>query len=134
MSDNNKSAPATKDDLKELATKTELKELGQKLTGRIDAVEQKLTDKIDGVEQKLTGRIDSVAVEVAKTNLRIDRMENNMMETLRSFKSDILSSIDAFAAEALSYRNHDTLRGRAIMDHDEKLKDHETRLTTLETK
>jgi len=112
MSDNNKSAPATKDDLKDLATKTELKEL----------------------EQKLTGRIDSVAVEVAKTNLRIDRMENNMMETLRSFKSDILSSIDAFAAEALSYRSHDKLRGGKIMEHETKLTDHETRLTSLETK
>ncbi|MDO8706454.1 MAG: hypothetical protein Q7J84_16060 [Sulfuricaulis sp.] len=45
-----------------------------------------------------------------------------------------MSAIDTYTAEAISYRNRDTLRGRAIMGHDAKLKDHENRLTVLETK
>ncbi|OGR61848.1 MAG: hypothetical protein A2X31_00380 [Elusimicrobia bacterium GWB2_63_22] len=46
----------------------------------------------------------------------------------------IMSAIDTYTAEAISYRNRDTLRGGKIMEHETKLTDHETRLTSLETK
>ena len=44
-----------------------------------------------------------------------------------------MNAIDTYTAEAISYRNRDTLRGRAVIDHDDKLKNHETRITVLET-
>jgi septal ring factor EnvC (AmiA/AmiB activator) len=138
----NISAPATKADLRELATKTELKELEQKLTGKIDAVEQKLTGKIDAVEQKLTGRIDSVettvksiAIELAKTQADVREIKHDMA-TKMATKDDIsrvLSAIDTYTAEAISYRNRDTLRGGKIMEHETRLTDHENRIALLET-
>ena len=75
MNDNNKSEPATKTDLQELATKMSTK--------------------------------DDI--------------------------SRVLNHIDAFAAETSSYRNHDTLRGGKIAEHETKLSNHETRLSELET-
>ena len=71
-------------------------------------------------------------MEMGALRTRMDSMEEKM-----STKDDInriMNHIDKFAAEALSYRNHDILRGRAIMDHDGKLENHENRITLLETR
>ncbi|MDP2867125.1 MAG: hypothetical protein Q8O90_12870 [Elusimicrobiota bacterium] len=125
----------------------------QKLNGKIDSVEQRLNGKIDSVEQRLNGKIDSVeqklglkidsvettvnrlAIELTKTQADVREIKHDMA-TKMSTKDDIsrlLNHIDAFAAEALSYRNHDTLRGGKIMEHETKLENHETRLSELET-
>ncbi|KAF0124920.1 MAG: hypothetical protein FD189_2051 [Elusimicrobia bacterium] len=120
MSDN-KSKPATKTDLQELATKTELKKLEQKLTGRIDSVET---------------TVKNIAVELAKTQADVREIKYDMA-TKMATKDDIsriMSAIDAYTAEAISYRNRDALRGRAVMDHTAKLSEHETRLQKLEAK
>jgi len=111
MHENNKS---------EAATKADLKELEQKLNGKIDSVET---------------TVKHLAIELSKTQADVRQIKNDMA-TKMSTKDDIsrvLSAIDAFASEALAYRNHDTLRGRAIMEHDDKLKNHETRILELET-
>ncbi len=106
MSDK-KSAPATKDDLKGLATKADLA-----------AVDTKLS------------------IAVAKTQADIREIKETIATKLatRDDISRLMNHIDAFAAEALSHRNHDKLRGGKIMEHETKLSDHENRLTTLETK
>ena len=114
----------------------------QSLNGKIDAVEQKLNVKIDSVEQRLTGKIGSVettvkhlAIELSKTQADVRQIKDDMA-TKMATKDDIgriLSAIDTYTAEAISYRNRDTLRGRAIMEHDDKLKNHETRILELET-
>jgi len=59
------------------------------------------------------------------------------MATKMATKDDIsrvLSAIDPYTAEAISYRNRNTLRGDKIMEHETRLTVHETRLTSLETK
>ena len=97
MTDTNKPEPVTKADLKELATKADLQELAKTTKADLAAVEIKLS------------------IAIAKTQTDI----HNIRETM-STKEDInriMNHIDAFAAEALSYRNHDTLRGAKIMEH-----------------
>lgn len=123
MSDNNKSAPATKADLLDLATKAEMKAEVSKL-----ATKAGLESGINRLE------------DIVKTNtldiLHIKEDIRDIRDTMatRDDISRLMSHIDAFAAEALSHRNHDTLRGGKIMEHETRLSDHETRLTTLETK
>lgn len=107
MNDNNKSEPATKADLQELE---------QKLTGRIYSVET---------------TVKSIAIELAKTQEDVRQIKNDM--STKDDISRIMNHIDAFAAEASAYRNHDTLRGGKIMEHETKLENHETRLSELET-
>ena len=125
MNDNNKSEPATKADLKELATKTDLNKLAQ--TTKADLAELKT---------ELNKKINSVAIELAKTQADVRGIKETIATKLatRDDISRLMNHIDAFAGEALSYRNHDTLRGGKIMEHETKLSDHENRLTTLETK
>lgn len=116
MSDNNKSAPATKADLLDLATKADLQNLAQTTKADLADVDTKL----------------SIAITKAQADIREIK---ETIETKLSTKDDIsrlLNHIDAFAAEALSYRNHDKLRGGKIMEHETKLSDHENRLQKLE--
>ncbi len=115
MSDNNKSEPATKVDLQELE---------QKLTGKIDAVENRAA--------RLEDITKNIALDMVRAQSDISDIKERM--ATRDDINRIMNAIDAFASEALAYRNHDTLRGRAIMDHDDKLKNHETRIAILETK
>ena len=111
MTETNRSQPATKGDLADLHAelKTDMKNLDQK--------------------------IDSVAIELAKNQADVREIKYNMATNMatKADVSRILSAIDTFTAEAQAYRNHGTLRGSAIMAHDSKLENHETRLTLLET-
>lgn len=93
------------------------------------------TDFIKQLNEK-TGRLE----EIAKTNtIDISRMKEDIggiRETMAT-KDDIsriMNSIDRFAAEYISYRNTDILRGDAVMKHGNQLSDHETRIPLLETK
>ncbi|OGS06681.1 MAG: hypothetical protein A2270_05295 [Elusimicrobia bacterium RIFOXYA12_FULL_51_18] len=77
--------------------------------------------------------------DIVKTNtidiLHIKDDIRDMRETMAT-KSDInriMNAVDRFGADAIAYRNQDTLRGQAVMDHTAKLSDHETRIQKLET-
>lgn len=99
-----KSAPATKDDMKALDTKVV--------------------------------RFEDVTKNMALDMVRMHGDINDIKERMAT-KDDInriMSAIGTYTAKAISYRNRDTLHGRAVMDHDAKLKDHENRLTALEAK
>mgnify|MGYP001614572381 CR=1 FL=1 len=143
MSDSdNKSKPATKADLKELATKADLQKLEQTTKADLAVLKNELNQKIDSVEQKLSFKIDSVEITVNRLVIDLTKTQTDVrdikydMATKLATKDDIsriMNHIDAFAAEALSYRNHDTLRGGKIMEHETKLSNHETRISELET-
>ncbi|HAT71679.1 MAG TPA: hypothetical protein DCS63_02555 [Elusimicrobia bacterium] len=115
--------------------KSDINLLDQKV-GQLDQKFGQLDQKVGQLDQKV-GQLDqkttSLGIELAKTQLRIDRFENNIMTTLRDFKSEILSAIDAFAGEARDYRRKDLERGHMLMVQDDKLQNHETRITVLET-
>ncbi|MBU2573755.1 MAG: hypothetical protein KKH28_06755 [Elusimicrobia bacterium] len=105
------------------------KDLNQPATkGDLAAVKSELKNDITRLE------------EIAKTNtLDISRIKEDVggiRETMAA-KDDInrvMNSIDRFAAEYISYRNRDILRGDEIMKHGDRLNDHEARLQKLETK
>jgi hypothetical protein len=114
MEDKTQSEPATKGDL-------------VKLTEAVTATKGDLV--------KLTETVAHLAINLSKTQADVRQIKDDMA-TKMSTKDDIsrvMSAIDAFAAEALSYRNHDTLRGDKIMAHEEKLENHEGRLVLLES-
>ena len=142
MNDKNKSEPATKADLKELATKADLQELA--LTTKTDLKKLEQATKADLKElalttkadlKKLAHTVEHLAVELTKTQADVREIKYDMAAKMAT-KDDIsriLSAIDTYTTEAISYRNRDTLRGRAVMDHTTKLSDHESRITALET-
>ena len=101
------------------ATRTDLKELEQKLGLKIGSVET---------------TVNTLAIELAKTQADVRQIKEDMV-TKTSFRDEIsrvMSALDAFAAQALSYRNHDDIRGGKIMEHESKLKNHDERLVLLE--
>lgn len=124
MADNQwENQPATKGDL-------------QAVKGDLQAVKTELKTNMDLLDQKvntLDQKVNTLGVELAKTHLHIDRAENNMMTALRGFKSEILSAIDKFAGEARNYRRRDLERGHMLMEQHDKLQNHESRITLLET-
>lgn len=139
MSDNNKSAPATKDDIKALDTKVvRLEDVTKnmaldmvRMQGDINNIKERMATKDD-----LTAVDTKLSIAIAKTQEDVREIRHDIATKLatRDDISRLMNHIDAFAAEALSHRNHDTLRGGKIMEHETRLSDHENRLTTLETK
>ena len=82
------------------AAKKELHAVEKRLDSKIDsvkeelhAVEKRLDQKIDSVENRLTQKIEKVAIEITQTNVRMDRMENNIMTGLREFRSELLNAV-----------------------------------------
>lgn len=123
MSDK-KSSPATKADLKnlELATQAEIKKLATK-------AELKALDSRAGRLEDIT---KNMALDMVRMRGDIDDIKERM--ATKDDINRILGAIDAFAGEARDYRRKDLERGQMMMKHDDKLQDHENRLTTLETK
>ena len=126
MNDINKSEPATKADL----------------TNGLTGLRTELNQKTDSLDNKITRLDDKVArLEDVTKNIALDMVRaqsdiNDIKERMAT-KDDInriMSAIDTYTAEAISYRNRDTLRGGKIMEHETKLSNHENRLTSLETK
>jgi outer membrane murein-binding lipoprotein Lpp len=131
MEDKTLSESATKGDLANLKTelKSEISTLGAKV-GQLDAK----VGQLDGKVTDLAGAVVRIAVDLSKTQADVRKIEETIATKLAT-KDDIsrvIGAIDAFAAEALSYRNRDTLRGDRIMGHEEKLQNHERRLVLLE--
>lgn len=127
MKNNDMSAPATKADLNKLAktTKVEMTEMKADIT----EIKTKLTglnEKIDSVRTELKSDINRLEGIVKTNTIDILHIKNDIRDIrdTMSTKDDInrvMTAIDAFAAEALSYRNQDALRGRAVMDHEKRL-------------
>lgn len=114
----------------------------QKLDGKIGSVEQNLNAKIGSIEQNLNGKIDSVEtglnikikdvyLEVIKLQSRVGNIEEKM--STKDDISRVLNAIDKFTAVTENYKRKDLERGHMLMDQQEKLQNHETRLVTLET-
>ena len=130
MRDTNKSEPATKGDL--IDGLAALKAgLSGELKGAINAVEQKLTGKIDSVETGLNAKISNVYLEVVKLQSRVGNIEEKM--STKDDISRVLNAIDKFAAVTENYKRKDQERGHMLIDQSDKISNHETRITLLET-
>ncbi|MBU2574241.1 MAG: hypothetical protein KKH28_09215 [Elusimicrobia bacterium] len=110
--DNENSAPATKGDIE--SAKTELR------------------SEMQEMKTELKDDIKRVSVYMVKMEERMATKDD--IKRIESKIDGILSLLDSIAGDVRRYQREDTLRGHAVIEHDEKLKDHETRLQKLETK
>ncbi|HAM34824.1 MAG TPA: hypothetical protein DEB40_00745 [Elusimicrobia bacterium] len=80
---------------------------------------------------ELDAKIDRVALEVVRTQADLHEIKGSM-----STKDDverIMRAIDGFAAQAIHYQRADATRGKAIIDIEVGIADHERRITGLES-
>ncbi|MBI4802916.1 MAG: hypothetical protein HY796_10375 [Elusimicrobia bacterium] len=113
--------PATKGDI--AAVRSELADVKAELKSDIVAVKTELKDDI----KNLSG-------ELLKTNFKMDRLETNMMTELRSFKSELLAAFEQSVVKGRMYDQKAVTHGAILIDHEDKLLKHETRITLLEKK
>ena len=120
------------DNSSEPATKGDLNKVENRLNQKIDSVETGLNQKIDSVETGLNAKINNVYLEVIKLQSRVGNIEEKM--STKDDISRVLNAIDKFAATTENYIRKDLERGQMLMKQEDKLQNHEKRLTTLETK
>ena len=131
MAENKKSRsqPATKDDLQIAKTG---------LQNEIQAVKTELQNEIQAVKTELKSDIKRLEDIVGTNTIDILRIKDDIRDIRETMatKDDInriLGAIDAFAGEARDHRRKDLERGHMMMKHEDKLEDHESRITLLET-
>lgn len=96
---------------------------------------QALRTDLETVRTELKTSINKVAAEVVKTQAEMRGMRHTM--TGMATKDDvsrILAAIDSFAGKAVSYDRKSHSHGAILMDHEDKLRTHDRRLTSLESK
>ncbi|MDP2865735.1 MAG: hypothetical protein Q8O90_05790 [Elusimicrobiota bacterium] len=109
------------------ATKGDLADLRVELKTDINRIDQ----KIGQMDQKI-GQLDttvrSLCGEMLKIRSRMDRLEHNIIEALRSCKSDLISAFEASVVKGRLYSQKAVTRGDILSGHEEKLLNHETRV------
>lgn len=103
----------------EAATKADVESLRTELKADVQAV------KAD---------VNKVAIAVVKAEARIDRVKQELLATMERNTSNILNAIDAFAKKGETYDRKALSHGAILTDHEDKLRDHGRRLTSLEFK
>jgi len=94
--------------------------------------------KSDLIELKneVNQKIENGFIELLKTQTDVRNIKETMATTMAT-KDDInriMNAIDVFAGEAKDYRRKDADRGHMLMEHHDKLENHESRVTALEAK
>lgn len=127
-------APATKGDLEVVRKdlRAEITSVRTELRGEIAAVRTELRGEIAAVRTQLKASINKVAAEVVKTQAELREVRQTM--ATKDDVSRILNAIDAFAQKGQSYDQKSLSHGAILTDHEDKLRDHGRRLTTLEAK
>lgn len=98
------------------ATKTDLHALDTALGGRIDGVDR---------------TIARVAAEVVRTQADVREIKETM--ATKSDINRILSAIDTFAFKTESHDRASVIHGQTLVEVEVTLKDHERRLSSLES-
>jgi len=113
----------SKKDLNQPATKGDLAKVESGFKAEIAAVEQKLDQKIE--------RVYSSQVQAgSELGRKIDRVSDKMDK----LHSDLMSAFEATVVKGEKYDQKAVTHAGILMEHTEKLSDHETRITTLEKK
>lgn len=113
--------PATKADISLLATKTDM----AAVTTDITSLKADIT--------RLDKKIDRVAVEVVKTQGQMQQMEDRINAKMDTRFNQVISAIDSFAKKSENQNTAVTLHGPILTEVQVGLKDHESRLKTLES-
>ena len=88
-------------------------------------------EELKAVEQRLDQKIDRVAMEVVKTQAQIEDISSKM-----ATKDDfcrLMNTMDDIAGTVKHYQRADITRGKTLIDVEIQMKDHEKRITTLES-
>ncbi|MBI4801560.1 MAG: hypothetical protein HY796_03450 [Elusimicrobia bacterium] len=135
--------PATKGDLADAVTglRTELKIEIAAVRSELAAVKTELKgdiadvrSELAAVKTELKNDIKNLSGEILKIHFRMDRLETNMMTELRSFKSELLAAFEQSVVKGEKYDQKAVTHGAILTDHEDKLLNHENRITLLETK
>ena len=120
MSDN-KSEPATRTDLNELArtTKADLQELEQKLTDRIDSVEK---------------RLEKVYLSQVQADSRLEQKMDKMIDKMDKVYGSVMSVFEKTLFKGEKYDQKALTHADILSDHTAKLSEHENRPKKLEVK
>ena len=96
---------------------------------------QAVREDLKAVETSLDKKFNRGAMEVVKTQADVREIKETMATKLAT-KDDfnrIMQAIDEFAGDAKHYRQADISRGHTLIEVEVKMKDHEKRITTLES-
>lgn len=107
------------------ATRTELK-------AELDATRTELKTDISAVRTELRESVARLSLNIVNNQVEIREIKS-AMATKDDIKR-ILDSIDDFSGKAVIYGRAAVLHGQAITELQVALKDHDRRLTTLETR
>lgn len=122
---NDPNQPATKGDLE--GVRSDLKADIGHLDQKVDDVRSELKDELKAVEKKLVlGNI--------KTNTRMDKMEERLRADIRDVSHQVAGRIDSFLNRLETYDRESVTLPKTLDEHGTMLRDHEKRLTTIETK
>jgi len=113
------------------ATKADIAGLETRLGAKIDAMGAKLDAKIGAVDARLDAKIDRVAVALVRTQADVHEIKATM--STKDQMERLLRSFDDFAARAVHYDRADASRGRALVEFELKLGDHDRRISALES-
>ncbi|MBU2574644.1 MAG: hypothetical protein KKH28_11265, partial [Elusimicrobia bacterium] len=102
--------------------------------GDLAAVKTELKAGIAAVKDDLDNKFKDLSGEILKFHFKMDRMENRLNTEFSTKTDRIFNLLDSIAGDVKRYQREDALRGEAVMQHTEKLSNHETRITLLETK
>lgn len=134
MTHGKESDAATKADIQAVRTelKAEIQTVRTELKADIHTVRTELSAKIDSTKTELNAKIDKVVVEVIKTQAEVRDLRRTM--ATKDDVSIILAAIDSFAGKAKSYDQKSVSHGAILTDHEDKLRLHGRRLSSLESK
>ena len=121
------------------STKTELTASMRKLDQKIDSSVERLDQKIDSSVERLDQKIDSSVHRLAKmiVNNQMEIREINHSMAGLATKDDInriMNVLDSFTGKVQNYDRATVLHGHVLVEVETGLKDHEKRITTLESR
>ena len=122
---------ATKEDLKRFATKEDLKRFATKEDLKRFATKEdlkKFATKKD--HNALAKTVSKLVVQVSDLNVRVERIEDNMYT--KADHAKFMVWMDEAMTELRASRDERVLSERHILRHDDRLENHEKRITKLE--
>ncbi len=135
----NISAPATKADLKELATKADLQKLEQATKADLQKLEQATKADIQKLATKtelkeLEQKIEKVYLSQVQADSRLEQKMDKMMDKMDKVYSSVMSAYEKNIFKGEKYDQKALTHAAILSDHTAQITGHETRLRKLEAK
>ena len=99
----------------------------------LHATRDDLKGDIKSVRDELKTDIKRLALGLDKTNQRMTEMEQGLRADMRELKTDVTTKLDTFIGRMETLWRESAMLPKAVDDHAEKIRDHEMRLSRLES-